>query len=134
MNRPLLITIIAICSIVYGLFQLLLSVGFGFSSFLPVVQQSENYTVAGVQLMSVILFITGLFTLLYGLGMWKLKAWSWWLAVLVNVFNILHQLWFIMGTSSVTNTERYINILVALIILGYLNSKKVKSAFGIGHA
>lgn len=134
MNRPLLITIIAICSIVYGLFQLLLSIGFGFSSFLPVVQQSENITVAGVQLMSVILFVTGLFTLIYGLGMWKLKAWSWWLAVLVNVFNILHQLWFIMGTSAVTNTERYINILVALLILGYLNSRKVKTAFGIGNA
>ena len=134
MKRPLLITIIAICAIVYGLFQILLSIGFGFSSFLPAVQQSENITVAGVQLMSVIIFITGLFTLIYGLGMWKLKAWSWWLAVIVNVFNLLHQLWFVLGSSSVSNTERYVNILVALIILGYLNSKHVKSAFEIGNA
>ncbi|MCX6205826.1 MAG: hypothetical protein NTZ19_06210 [Bacteroidetes bacterium] len=134
MNRPLLITIIAICSIVYGLFEILISIGFGFSSFLPVVQQNENLTVAGVQLMSVIIFVIGLFTLIYGLGMWKLKAWSWWLAVIVNVFNLLHQLYFILGSSGVSNTERYFTVLFTLILLGYLNSKHVKSAFGIGNA
>ena len=134
MNRPLLITIFAICAIVYGLFQMLLSFGFELTSFSSSVQQSDTITVGGLRLMSIILFITGLGTLLYGLGMWKLKAWSWWLAVIINIFNILHQLYFILGTSGVTNTERYFTVLFALIILGYLNSKHVKSAFGIGNA
>lgn len=132
MSRPLLITIIAILSIVYGLFQIILSLGFGLSSTLPVVQQSDSLTVAGVQLMSGILFFTGLFSLIYGLGMWKLKAWSWWLAVIVNLFNLLHQLWFVFKDAGAVTKDHYISLAVALILLTYLNSRHVKSAFAIG--
>lgn len=131
MNRPILISIIAIVSIINGIIQIFLALGFGLSSMSTTVQQSVTVSVAGVQLMSAILFITGLFSIIYGLGMWRLRAWSWWLAVIVNLFNLLHQLWFVFNGNGSVSIDHWVSLIVAIVLLAYLNSKHVKSAFSI---
>lgn len=137
MKRPILITIIALLAIISGLMEMLSSFGIGVSSIFTGLHSADPKALDGMKALHwgcILVFIIGLFTFLYGLGMWKLKKWAWWLAVLFYVLMIASD---VKNYTNTTDQNTKSGILIGLIVCGllllFMLSGHVRRAFRIGN-
>lgn len=86
--RPIGVTILAFLVVLVGVILVLLAL-------LAVVAGLANLAAGGGSLFLIlagVFFILSLLLLLAGLGLWNLRPWAWWLAVLVLVLQIARSL------------------------------------------
>jgi len=118
--RPMGVTIIAILAIIGGIFAILggglFGIGLGFGSILGLL---------GVGLVGI-----GVVELITGWGLWTLKPWAWMIALAVQIVNIGVTLAFAIAGSSLISINTIVGVALPVIILYYLMTPPVKSAFG----
>ena len=114
MQRPIVLTLMAGLSVLYGVLGL--------------------YTVAGVASqgaaggqVAVIGLISALF-IAFGIGAWRLQAWGWLAGVIGHVVNIVATL-LALVTQPQTLAQGLVSILLSVVVILYLNSEPVKRAF-----
>jgi hypothetical protein len=128
-QRPTGITILAVLSAIGGVFGLLGGV-------LVVMGGGILGTASGGASVGTVVVLLGVVTLVLGIvglalayGFWTLKPWAWPLGVALELINIgvaIAQV--ITGASSIPSVA--ISVVVAGVILYYLNQPGVKRAFG----
>jgi hypothetical protein len=128
MSRPLGVTILAILALISGIFGLLGGV--------TVVFLGGAAAAVGVLDIGGIVAIMGVLTLALAVvslalayGFWTLKPWAWQLGIILEVLSIgLAVLQVLFGGSGIPSV--IISIVVAGIIIYYLNTPAVRKAFG----
>jgi len=135
--RPTGITILAILSVIGGIFGLIGGLGLiaGGALLGGAVGGTTGAALGGMA------FIFGIVTLgfavayiAFAYGAWTLKAWGWMLGVIMALASIV---WTILGivlsgdiVANLISVSTIISVAIPLIILYYLNTPVVKSAFG----
>ena len=72
--------------------------------------------------------ILGVIGLIASYGLFALKGWGWWLAILWTVLNIIHGIVTFFQDGIVISI---LSLLISGLILYYLNKSNVKRAFGL---
>lgn len=119
-NRPILLTIIAILSIIFGIITILLGVLMLIGSAVISTAELEAGLFAGAG--SAVVLIMGILFTVVGFGLMSGKSWAWWLSIIVMVLSL------ILGLL----TLDIISIVIAALILIYLTRPNTKGWFGIG--
>jgi len=136
-QRPVLLTVLAILAIIFGALAILGSLTlFGLGA-IGVASTSANVqTAAGSAIIVGILsLIGGALELLFGIGTLLDRAWAWWLGIIGLSLSILSNLISIV-LGAINNTlgsaiaGSIIGLVVAGLILYYLNTPAVKAYFG----
>ncbi|MCX6708020.1 MAG: hypothetical protein NTW67_00005 [Candidatus Woesearchaeota archaeon] len=138
-QRPILISILAVLSIIGGILLAIL---------LPVFILAKDAMAEGLALFEIpfwflifsLLFLTAL-SLAGGIGMWKGTKWGWWLAQFSFVFDIFRRLFALINTMAITDevpTKMYLRAIGAIVnilfiwyffkpdVLAYFNMQKIK--------
>ena len=106
-SRPIGVAILAILVVLVGVIFLVAAIGVllltGFVALTGLLPFGFLGSILGI-----ILLIFALLWIAVGLGLWHLRSWAWWLAVIVMIFTII-------GAISVPAT-----VVIPLIILIYL--------------
>ena len=105
-ERPLGVTILALLQIIGGIFSL---IGGSIFFIIPII----GWIIGGV-----IVFLA-LLDLLIGWGLWSMKSWAWMAAIILNIISLIIAI----------PTFDYISIIIALIIILYLQQGDIKSRF-----
>lgn len=87
-NRPLGVAILAILTVIFGIIGLLgglVILGFSGLGFAMGLGPLAAFGAA----VGAIILIFGLIAIVAGLGLWSLRPWAWWLAVIVAVVQLL---------------------------------------------
>jgi len=125
--RPMGITILAVLSLIAGVFGLLgglaaLGIGAVFAS------------VTGVgglfQILGIVALALAIADLAIGYGFWTLKPWAWSFAFIVFVVGILIELLRFISWGGYGFTNIVISLVFAGIVVYYLNQSEVRKAFG----
>lgn len=119
-NRPILLTIIAILSIVFGILIILAGVFMLFGSAIISLEEFNTGIFAGA--FSAVILIMGILFTIVGFGLMSGKGWAWWLSIIVMALNL------ILGLI----TFNIFTIIIAALILIYLTRPNTKGWFGIG--
>lgn len=124
-QRPLGISILSIILIVFGVLALLAAI-------LGIVALSAvngGAVSAAVTIALIIGAILSIANIVVGWGLWTLKRWAFWTAVIVEVINLLYDLYSWLGAH---NSTAIISLVVALVILIYLFAdRNVRAAFAV---
>ncbi len=128
MSRPLGVTILAILALIGGIFGLVGGAGAvfggGIAAAAGFVQISGLVTVMGLAVVAL-----AVVSLALAYGFWTLKPWAWQLGIVLEVVNVavsvLQVIFGGAGFASILGT-----LVVAGIILWYLNTPDVRKAFG----
>ena len=118
-QRPIGVTIIAILSFLAGLVGI--AGGLGLMA-LGAIAGGAGAGVLGALTAVVggVLLLIGLITLAVAIGLWRMRTWAWWVALIVNVISIVIS---IAGGT-------YISLIFPVIIVLYLIV--IRDKFGIG--
>ncbi len=112
-DRPLGVTIIAILQIIGNLIVLsgavIIMMGAALIPFFGAI-----FLILGA-----IMTLFAIFGLVVGWGLWSLKSWAWMIALILNILNIILNIF----------SGQYIAIIIPLIIVIYLQQGEVKSTF-----
>jgi hypothetical protein len=123
--RPVGITIIAIVVIINGIFQILAAINFlDWVSILDLPTDGDPQTTGWAYL------IVGVINVLVGVGLFTLKRWAWYLAIVAMALAVLSALYAIFqhGFGGLTSASTVTGV-VSLIVLIYLFSQNVRAAF-----
>ena len=119
-NRPILLTIIAILSILSGILIILAGILMLVGSAIISLEAFDAGIFAGAG--SAVILIMGILFTVVGFGLMSGKSWAWWLSVIVMALNL------ILGLISFN----IFTIIIAALILIYLTRPNTKGWFGIG--
>ncbi len=88
-SRPIGVAILAVLVVLVGAILLLAAIAvFAFSSFIALAGlPTFGLAIGGI--LGGILLIVALLWIAVGLGLWHLRSWAWWLAVIVMVLSII---------------------------------------------
>jgi len=134
--RPTGVTIIAILAIVGGIFSIVGGLGL---TFLGGVLGGAGAAAgeAGGGMFGGLLALFGIGTLgigvaevIVGWGLWGLKPWAWMVAVILFIANIALTVLTALGANSLISLSTLIGVAIPAIILYYLMTPPVKTAFG----
>jgi hypothetical protein len=136
-QRPVLLTVLAILAIIFGALAILGSLAaFGLGAIGVAATSATVQTAAGSAIILGILgLVGGALELLFGIGTLLDRAWAWWLGVIGLSLSILSNLISIV-LGAINNTlgsaiaGSVIGLVVAGLILYYLNTSAVKAYFG----
>ncbi len=123
--RPLGITIIAIVVIINGFAQVLAAINFlDWISILDLPAEGDPQTTGWAYL------IVGVINVLVGVGLFTLKRWAWYLAIIAMALAVVSALYalFQHGFDGITSASTVTGV-VSLIVLLYLFSQNVRDAF-----
>lgn len=128
MSRPLGITVIAIILTFSGLFRLLIGLeaaGITHFGLAPAMESAE--------LLAVNASIAGVLTLIAAFGLFTLRSWAWYFAVIVMVIRVISNGFGLASyaLSSVPGGVTVLDVVVSVAILWYLFRPQVKTAFNI---
>src|SRR5216684_6995398 len=118
-KRPIGVAIIAILSFLAGLVEILGGVALLGLAALGATA-GAGFLAAFAGIIGGVLLILGLITLAVAIGLWRMRSWAWWIALIVNLLSIVLSI----GTAS------YIGVIFPLIIVIYLIV--IRDKFGIG--
>lgn len=119
MQRPTGVTILAVLAFIGGVLGILGSLGLlGLGSI------NGLFPILGI-----ITLVLSIVSLAFGYGAWLLKPWAWQLGVGIYVARIILSILFIVLGASTIGTE-IVGIVIAAIIIYYLNQPAIKQAFG----
>jgi len=105
-ERPLGVTILALLQIIGGLLSLI-----GGSIFFII--PFFGWIIGGI------IVILALLDLVIGWGLWSMKSWAWMAAIILNIISLIIAI----------PSFDYISIIIALIIILYLQQGDIKSRF-----
>ena len=130
MRRPLGVTIIAILVIVSGLFKLCLpTLGITASSLLfalgPV---GVAFGAVGIAA-SLFFGVSGILYLIAGFGLWGMRKWGWWLAIIGTGFAVAG---IVLGLITGAGWAAFAGTVLDVIIFVYLVLPGTRRAFGFG--
>jgi hypothetical protein len=128
MNNGLLgITILAVFSLIVGIFSLLGSIGFLILSVLPldVISNTLSNLQAVVELISILLFFFGILFVFLSFGLLGKKRWGWTLGVVLFVLILFVSI----GATFMMGSSLLIEGALSFVCLVYLMSPEVKSYF-----
>ena len=114
MQRPLVLTLMAGLSVLYGILGLYTVVGVAG-------QGAGGGQVAVVGLISLLLVA-------FGVGAWLLRAWGWLAGIVGHVINIVATL-LALVTQPRDFLQGLVSILLSVVVILYLNSEPVKRVF-----
>lgn len=126
-GRPLGITLVALVLAISGVFQVVVGTeALGYTHF----GLGAAADAAGISGWASI--ISGVLSILVGLGLFTLAGWAYTLVVVVLVIRILVDLWAIVthGATSTLGIGGITNLVISGLILLYFRSGGVKAAFG----
>lgn len=136
MKRPLGVTLMGVLLLVQGLFLIALALAITnlmISSERASEQQLlvvdiATFTVSD-WLLAVALGMLGIFIVISGIGVLRLRQWAWLVAMILQGWTLAVVLfdYFTRGTSS------YFTMLLGVIIVFYLNSRGVRQTFDLAH-
>ena len=88
-SRPIGVAILAILIVLLGAIFLLGAIGlFAFAGFAVIRALPNFFGLAGAFLGAILLILALLF-IGVGLGLWHLRSWAWWLAIIVLIISIV---------------------------------------------
>ena len=128
MSRPIGVTVVAIILMVTGVFVLLLGLeGAGITKF-GLAPLAPN---GGLYAPTVIL--SGILSLVAAFGLFTLKSWAWYLAVIVLIFRVVADAFGLVSyaLSSVPGGVAIADLVVNAVLLWYFLRPHVKAAFNI---
>ena len=138
-RRPAGISILAILAIVVGVLNIM--AGLGFIAGAPLISEFAVGTVASdvsgslksiAMVLGIAWLVVGVAQLAFAYGAWTLKPWGWMLGLVIEGSSIL--LTFIIGIMAgnlaATLVASAIPLAVGIVIIAYLMSPGVRSAFG----
>jgi uncharacterized membrane protein (DUF2068 family) len=138
-QRPTGITILSILAFISGGFHFLIGfLDMAIGSQLTAMAASPGYVPPALQpayaymgnlgfWLGVIGMAGGLFTLFAGAGLWTLKKWGWWLALLGQGFSIVSHI--VPALGGTTTPSSLVGLLVSIGIVIYLFLPHVRDAF-----
>ena len=119
-SGPVGVTILSVLTILVGIFAVFAGITIDF-----ILVGGSLTLVGSFQLGAIVI---GLITIGAGYGLWKLKSWAWWLAVIVIALGIILNVSIIL--LDFTQIRLYfLPMLLRLVVLGYLNYKPIKTRF-----
>ncbi len=118
-KRPIGVAIIAILSFLAGLVEILGGVALLGLAALGATA-GAGFLAAFAGIIGGVLLILGLITLAVAIGLWRMRSWAWWIALIVNLISVVLSI----GTAS------YIGVIFPLIIVIYLIV--IRDKFGLG--
>ncbi len=107
-SRPIGVAILAILIILVGAIFLLASLGLLFLSGFAAIRGLPTFFGIASGFLGIVLLIFALIFIGVGLGLWHLRSWAWWLAVIVLILSIVGSLADLAG------------LVIPLILLIYL--------------
>jgi uncharacterized membrane protein (DUF2068 family) len=126
-KRPTGITILAILALIGGIFMVLAGIlALTGSAFLAT--QGEGGVAVLAIIIGLIMLVAGVLNLVFAVGAWSLKPWAWTLGIIVQVISLVMAI--VQGATSGNWGNQALSIIIAIIILYYLNTRGVKEAFG----
>jgi hypothetical protein len=133
MKRPVGVTILAVITIIYGIFSLLLALlGLLGSALLASGVGNVKYTAGTLAYATIADAVLGILYLTFGIGAFRLKGWAWTAGVVALVLDVVRQIvgFVIQGFSASRIVGPIITIVIALLVLWYLFRPHVRAAFG----
>jgi len=123
------ITIIAILCIIAGIFRVLTACWiFSVGTMTAGALASTNLAIGAI-LLGVLTLALAIAFLAFGFGAWNLQPWAWTIGMAVAAASIVISLLsVILGYSNIAS--EIVSIIVAGVLLYYLNTPGVKAAFG----
>ena len=124
MQRPTGVTVLAILAAIGGVFSVLggLTV-FGFGSFYAAATGNSFFTISGLLVLAL-----GIVYLAIAYGFWTLKPWAWtWGVVVAAVGVLIGLIQLVLGGGGITGLV--IDVVVAAILIYYLNMPEIRKAF-----
>jgi uncharacterized membrane protein (DUF2068 family) len=79
----------------------------------------------------VIILTLGVAYLVTGYGLWQLRKWAWMVALVLSIISLVFMILGLVGGGGLT-VNNIVSLAVAGVIIYYLNTPLVKSAFGRG--
>ncbi len=126
MARPIGVTILAVLSILAGIFFLIVGPLALLAAAVAGLMAEE---VQLLQVVGALAVVLGIFYLVSGYGLLRLTVWGWWLAIVVNFISVISTIVQVVIDPAAL-LGQIIGLVIALIILGYLFV--VRGEFGAG--
>lgn len=117
---PLGVAILALLNIAIGLFAVIAGITIDF-----IMIGGDLTLVSSFQFGAIFI---GIFAIIAGLGLWRMKSWAWWLAVIDGLLAILINMAIILVDFSELRFY-FLPILVRIVIIAYLMQPQIKKRF-----
>lgn len=134
MQRPLGVTVLGLLSLISGLLGMLKGLIWLGVGGLAAAGTALASPVAGMFIGTIavvvggLALLTGIFSLIFAWGAFSLKPWAWSLGVATHGFNLIWSLLVVLGPGVLR--ERFVTIVISLIVVLYLTKPEIKRAFG----
>lgn len=134
MDRPLGVVVLAILSLVSGVWSLLkglawLGIGGAAAGVVTIAHPVAGVVLGGVVLFfAVLALLSALFSLVFAWGAWKLRPWAHSLGTATHGAILLWSVLVVLGPGLLS--ERWVTIAISGVILYYLRRPEIRQAFG----
>lgn len=129
-NPPILISVLGFFAVAAGFVWIIVGLrglGIEFGSIFGDLPAYDNVGIWGI-----VSLVVGVAWILAGLGLWALQPWAWMFAAIIAVFALVNAFFLMIAYAG--SGAGLVQALMPALILWYLNTDEVKSAFGTGGA
>jgi len=128
MERPIIISIIALLAMIMGLLGIITGIGSAFISEADFLTLNVDVTYDAFRMAGYVALATGLVLLVVGFLLWTGQKVAWYIAVIVFLIEIVVAIYNIITTK---NFVIAVNIAISALVLFYLFTPKVRAFYGV---